>query len=204
MDSRELEDRVDGLLREKNYIGAYGRAQKLPESDGLRIDLTGKIANAISEELSALRGQNPERQAYLRAQLAWVCRDVPGLSYLYREQLRARTDANFDLLKSIKDLASGRPEDAADRLRRGVEDVQESINSGQAGDRIQGMLKDVERNMRDGAKQVGAFIDSMISRGEGIRKDSAKRVGDEPADGSPGNEEPSVKIEIEKGDEDRP
>lgn len=196
METEDLGRRVDELLRERNYIGAFGRVQKVPESDGLRAELTGKIANAISEELAALRGQNPERQAYLRAQLAWVCRDVPGLSYLYREQTRSRAE-NFDLLKSIRDLASGRPEDAADRLRRGVEDVQESISSGETGDKLQGLLKDVERNMRSGARQVGQFIDSMVSRGETIRKDASKTIGEPPAD----DEEPSVRIDIQK-DED--
>jgi hypothetical protein len=195
MERDELESRVDDLVRERNYIGAYGRVKRLPESDGLRIDLTGKIANAVSEELSALRGQNPERQAYLRAQLAWVCRDVPGLSYLYREQIRARNEASFDILKSIKDLAVGRPEDAADRIKRGMEDVQESISSGQAGDQFQNLLKDVERNMRSGARQVGDFIDSMISRGETLRKDAVK-----PADRVSGDE-PSIKIDIEKDDD---
>jgi hypothetical protein len=197
MERDELESRVDDLVRERNYIGAYGRVKRLPDSDGLRIDLTGKIANAVSEELSALRGQNPERQAYLRAQLAWVCRDVPGLSYLYREQIRSRNEASFDILKSIKDLAVGRPEDAADRIKRGMEDVQESISSGQAGDQFQNLLKDVERNMRSGAQQVGNFIDSMISRGETLRKDAVK-----PADRVSGDE-PSVKIDIEKDDPEK-
>jgi hypothetical protein len=195
MERDELESRVDDLVRERNYIGAYGRVKRLPESDSLRIDLTGKIANAVSEELSALRGQNPERQAYLRAQLAWVCRDIPGLSYLYREQIRSRNEGSFDILKSIKDLAVGRPEDAADRIKRGMEDVQESISSGQAGDQFQNLLKDVERNMRSGARQVGDFIDTMISRGEILRKDAVK-----PAERVSGDE-PSVKIDIEK-DED--
>jgi hypothetical protein len=197
MERDELESRVDDLVRERNYIGAYGRVKRLPDSDGLRIDLTGKIANAVSEELSALRGQNPERQAYLRAQLAWVCRDVPGLSYLYREQIRSRNEASFDILKSIKDLAVGRPEDAADRIKRGMEDVQESISSGQAGDQFQNLLKDVERNMRSGAQQVGNFIDSIISRGETLRKDAVK-----PAD-RVSEEEPAVKIDIEKDDPEK-
>jgi len=197
METEDLGRRIDELLREKNYIGAYGRVQRLPDSDGLRSELTGKIANAVAEELAALRGQNPERQAYLRAQLAWVCRDVPGLSYLYREQTRSRAD-NFDLLKSIKDIASGHPEDAADRLKRGVEDVQESIASGEAGDKLQGLFKDVERNMRSGARQVGEFIDSMVSRGEAVRKDSSKSIGEPPTP----DEEPAVRIDIQK-DEDR-
>lgn len=202
MDKDGLRSRVDALIGERNYIGAYGSVRSLSDSDGMRAELTGKIANAVSEELAGLRGQNPERQAYLRAQLAWICRDLPGLSYLYREQTRSRADSRFDLLKSIQDIASGRPEDAADRVKRGMEDVQESIVSGQAGDKIQDLLKDVERNMRDGARQVGDFIDSMIKRGSSIRGESAGREPDaQKPRGPEGREEPSVKIEIEKDDE---
>lgn len=200
MDKNELKSHIESLIGEKNYIGAYGHLKLLSDSDSLRIDLTGKIANAVSDELSALRGQNPERQAYLRAQLAWVCRDVPGLSYLYREQIRSRGEQGFDLLKSIQDLASGRPADAADRVKRGMEDVQESIVSGQASDKIQDLFKDMERNMKNGARQVGDFLDSMIKRGESIRQDGAGESGRKSEDGK----EPGIKIEIEKDDDSGP
>ncbi len=209
MDRKELQSHVDTLLKEGNYIGAYGHVRTLPEADSLRVDLTGRIANAILEELSSLRGQSSERNAFLRAQLAWVCRDVPGLSYLYREQTRARQEPAFDIFKSIQDIASGRPEDAADRVKRSVEDVRESIASGQATEKLQDVFKEVERNMKEGAKQVGSFFDNMVRRGEEIRRQSeadiqagSQEVRPEGADKKT-SAEPEIKISIEKEDGDK-
>jgi hypothetical protein len=91
-------------------------------------------------------------------------------------------------------VAQGRPEDAADRVKRSMEDVQESIASGQAGDKLQDIVKDVERNMRDGVRQVGNFFDSIIKRGEDIRRqsDGTRDEAERP--------QQDVKINIEKDD----
>lgn len=203
---------VERLLREGNYIGAYSRVRALPESDPLRSELSGRVANAVASELQASRSAGSERVAYLRAQLAWVCRDIPGLSYLYREQLRQREGGGNELLRSIQDLASGRTDEVADRVRRNVEGVQESIASGEAQDRIQSFLKDAERNLRDGAKQVGSFLDSVVKRGQSIRAENENRASDRtrprdqdapPREETRGAEDGSVKIPI-NGDEDPP
>jgi len=170
MDERDAEARIDALIAEGNYIGAYGRVRRMSDSDDAKAELTGRIANAIASELQSARSQGSERQAYLRAQLAWVCRDVPGLSYLYREQVRQRpADIGGDLLKSIRDIAEGRPADAADRVRRDIEGVQESIASGEAADKVQGFLKEAGRAVGEGVKRVGDLLDSVTRRGESIR-----------------------------------
>lgn len=170
MERTALRERVKALLQEGNYVGAYGHVSSLAKVDPDRIELTGQVAQAIVREMDGARSASPDHQAWLRSQLAWVCRDVEGLSWLYREQLRGReTRGQDEVLLALKDLASGRPEDAMDRIKRGLEGARESLKSGEATDRVQGFLREAEQGLREGLNSVGVFFETMRRRGEDLR-----------------------------------
>jgi hypothetical protein len=195
MTESDLRGRVESLIQERNYVAAYERVRRSGADEGDKVDLTGEIANAIVAELDASRGTNsPERTAFLRAQLAWVCREVPALSLLYREQLRSqRPDFSGDLLQSLRDIAQGRPADAFERAQQGVKDLGEELRSPDTQDQLNSILKGAEQGIRDGVRQFGNFFDEVAKRGAEIRSErTGNQVKAADDQGKP------IEIKIEK------
>lgn len=166
---------VTRLIAECNYVGAYLSA-KDDSFDALeQKELVGAIAASVVDELSKTRRDDRERVLYLRSVLAWVFRDVPGLSALYREQLReARGGGGGDFLgplvrgmQNVGDVATGRKsvqeglQDAADEARRGVEETAESLRSSEPGAKAAEFLSFAEQRIRQGLDQLGAFFRTM-------------------------------------------
>jgi hypothetical protein len=162
------------LLRERNYIAAYSEVDRFERNDRARTEYVGLIANAIVDELVLTpKKEEAERVVYLRSILAWVLRDMPGLSRLYREQVRGQ-DRGGDPLRSvyegirgISDVAAGRKSldegigETVDTVRNTFDDVSEQFRSG-----------NIEEGVRSGLEEVGRFFESLNDQ---INSDHARR-----------------------------
>jgi hypothetical protein len=192
MNQEDVRTHIEELIAQKNYVAAFEHLRRSVDDEALKIDLTGAIANALVDELDAARGKSPERLAYLRAQLAWVSREVPGLSGMYREQLRGqRLGLGSEVWGALRDIAEGRPEEAIDRAKQGVEDLREELRSPDSTEKVENFFKQAEKNIRGGIEQAGSFFEDMVRRGASIREDrDAKNDGPDHSI--------EIKIETEK------
>ena len=164
---------VTRLIGERNYVGAHLYLKEAELERAEYLELVGSVAGAIIDELSMTRRDDRERVYYLRSLLAWIFRDVPGLSALYREQVRESkggTDVLGGLFRGVRnigDVASGRKsvsegiQDAAEDARRNVEDATEAARESDAGARIGEFLSFAEKGIRDGLDQLGSFFRSL-------------------------------------------
>ena len=164
---------VTRLIGERNHVGAYLSLKEAELERAEHVELVGAIATAIVEELSKTRRDDRERVYYLRSLLAWLFRDVPGLSSLYREQVREAKggqDLLGDLFRGVRnvgDVASGRKsvsdgfQDAAEDAKRNVEDAADAVRGSDTGARIGEFLNSAEKGIKDGLDQLGSFFRSM-------------------------------------------
>lgn len=176
--SREqLKERVDQMIDDHNFVAAYMAVKQSGLSELDRTELAGLIVARIVDDLGrSTRRDERERAIYLRSLLAWIFRDIPGLSSLYREQVRLvhnRGDLATDMyqgLKNINDVASGRKgfneglEDTVNQVRDNLEDAAESLRSGDASESVRKFMSAAETGLRDGLTQVGRFFESMNER----------------------------------------
>jgi hypothetical protein len=164
---------VTRLIHESNFVGAYLYLKDAELEKEEHDELVGMLASSVAEEISSTRRDDKERIYFLRSILAWILRDVPGLSGLYREQLREQQGGN-DLLsffargaRNIGDVATGRKrvsdgiQDAADEAKRNLEDAAESIRSGETRDRLNQFFSSAQDGLRSGLDQLGAFFKEL-------------------------------------------
>jgi hypothetical protein len=182
--SETFEDRFSRLTREGNFLGAGMMLKHRTLSEEDEAERAGELAGAIVEELSSLdRRQDKERILYLRSILAWLFRDIPGLSSLYREQLQAAegapTGPMSDLYRNLRnfaDVASGRKkfsegaEETAENMRRNFEQATENLSSGNEG--FEQFVQAAEEGFKGGFAQFGELLKQFAepSSGPTMRK----------------------------------
>ena len=167
-------DEINRLLGENNYIAVGMLIRKSDIADGEKFEALGL---AVSSVVDALSGEkNRERIVYLRSILSWFFREAPGLSHLYREQLRlihGKSSAWQDfsnVFRFFKDLGGDtsksegatasdtyeKAKDFSERLKGKGEDFQEQVKDFFAQSGI---------DLDDGIKRANEFFDNLPSRG---------------------------------------
>lgn len=178
-----LIDEVKRLLAERNYVGAGMIIRESESTDRERFEALGIAVGAIVTELEVEK--NRERIVYLRTMLSWYFREAPGLSYLYREQLRmihGRPSAWQDLsnlAKFFRDLGAG----AGAGGRSGTEGSGGESTADRAKeftDRFKSRGEDFQEQMKDFFAESGIDLDEGMRRaGDFFDSLSGKRKPDE-------------------------
>lgn len=160
-------DPIEDLLSEGNYISAYLRIKSGEFDRNSRNDLTGRLVLSLVDDLSATKGK--ERVIYLRALLAWVFNDIPGLSAAYREQVRTASSGSTtpveDLLKTfgaLSSFASGRREgDVRDTFENIRDQAEDASGSGEFESRLKDFVSHAGSGVEEGLKRASDFFDSL-------------------------------------------
>ena len=205
-------EKIARYMGERNYLAAYMTVKNGGLTEDEKIETTGRLVTEILDDLSldSIK-KNPERVVYLRSLLAWIFRDVPGLSSLYREQLRGVQDGGdpmmtlYKNLRILNDVATGKKsfaegvEESIDAVRRGVEDAQ----SAGVSDSMKEFAEKAESGMRRGFQQFNEFFDSIT---EAARKQNAARDNAERSGGTAASDESSaddgIRVDIVDEDDD--
>jgi hypothetical protein len=181
---------VTRLIHESNFVGAYLYLRDVELEKDEHDELVGLLASAVAEEISRTRRDDKERVYFLRSVLAWILRDIPGLSALYREQLRTQHGGSDFLstvargMRNIGDVATGRKrvsegiQEAADEARHNLDEAAEAIRSGEAKSRVNEFLNSAEQGLRQGLDQLGDFFRALNESEEGS---SGEGAPDEPS-----------------------
>ncbi|TVQ22108.1 MAG: hypothetical protein EA383_16035 [Spirochaetaceae bacterium] len=193
MTTEERIERIKGMIRDSNYVAAYTaiKESRLDELD--RTELTGSMVAQIVDELSrCTKREDRERAVYLRTLLSWVFRDVPGLSALYREQLRLahRSEGDFATglyrnFRTMSDVAGGRKtiaegfEETAENLRTGFEEAADNLRAGDPSESVKTFMNAAENTIKDGLEQFGRFFESLNQQTAGQREQHSERADDE-------------------------
>lgn len=175
------------MIDEQNFVAAYMAVKQSGLSDVDRTEMSGQIVARIVDDLSrCTRREERERAIYLRSLLAWIFRDIPGLSSLYREQVRLvhnRGDLATDMyqgLKNINDVATGRKgvseglEDTVNQVRQNLEDAAENFRTGDTSESVRSFMSAAETGLRDGLTQIGKFFEGMNEQSAGARRPSGE------------------------------
>lgn len=167
-----MKTRIDAMIGEKNYIGAYALAR---EQEGYKQEYAGIIAQAVITELSSLPARgNRERVYYLRSILLWIFRDFPGLSAMYRAQLREGmfSDSSPDVLKMLLNIASASTrtvprsaDEAAEGVKETFDGVMDDIKSGRADEKMRGFMEAAGEGLAAGIRGMSDFLDALASSG---------------------------------------
>lgn len=175
MTTEERIDRIQEMIRDNNFVAAYTTIKESRLDDIDKTELSGKLVARIVDELSrCTKREDREKAVYLRTILAWVFRDIPGLSTLYREQLRLahRGEGDFatDLyrnFRNISDVAGGRKsvaegfEETAENIRVGFEEATENLRSGDPTETVRTFMSTAETTIKDGLEQFGRLFESL-------------------------------------------
>lgn len=170
--SETFDDRFTRLIRDGNFLGAGMLLRQRSLTEEEPAERAGELAGAIVDELTRLdRREDRERILYLRSIMAWLFRDIPGLSALYREQLSAAEGAGTgpmaDIYRNVRtfaDVATGRKkfsegaEETAENLRHSFEDAAESFSSGRAGQSFDEFARAVETGLGGNFSQFGDIL----------------------------------------------
>ncbi len=171
MNREEELDHIRDMINNGNYLGAGRRILNLHEGEPERDDLLGEMAMAAVDELNNLSPRsNGEKIYYLRSVLAWIFREVPGLSFLYRDQLKYSNpgiESVFDFFKKRTHFPSS-PEDAVETVKETVENIKQTVDD--ASEKISkedirkttdDILQQAEKGIKDGVNMVSDFLKSM-------------------------------------------
>ena len=167
---------VKRLLDESNYVAAGMLIRNSDADEAERYEAVGLAVAAVIGELETER--NRERIIFLRTMLSWFFREAPGLSSLYREQLRMihgrpsplqdiSNIARFlgDLGASATGAAPGAPPDAEETAER-VRDFSERLR--ERGEDFQEQVKDFFAqsgiDLDEGMKRANDFFGSISGR----------------------------------------
>jgi len=170
---------VKRLLDESNYVAVGMLIRNSTADEAERYEAVGLAVAAVMAELSVER--NRERIIFLRTMLSWFFREAPGLSSLYREQLRmihGRPSPWQDIsniARFLGDLGAGaaggggsaggaapdaeetaeRVRDFSERLRERGEDFQEQVKD---------FFSQSGIDLDEGMKRANEFFDSISGR----------------------------------------
>jgi len=153
----------DRVLAARNYIAAYQYIKRQHPPEPEYSEYSGSLVSAVIDELSKVnKREEPDRVVYLRSILSWVFRDIPGLSSLYREQLRGGSSGGDTVsevyrgIRNMNDVASGRKslgegvEDAFEQMRDNFEKV-----AGELRERFEGFTRSQDRDSRSDSPDKG-------------------------------------------------
>lgn len=171
MSTDQLENRIEDLLNEKNYLAACLLLKNSSAEGEESYDISGKVVARILDDLSAEK--NKEKSLFLRSLLIWVFRDLPGLSSIYREQLRSAsgTAGPFgDIWKNLRmfsDVMSGEKsassvaEDAAENIKQHVKDAADNLNADTFTEKVKDFFSSSGIDLDDGLKRATDFFESL-------------------------------------------
>lgn len=185
MENEERIGIIEGLLEEGNYLAAclHLKDGELDSAD--RYDLTGRVAIRIMNDLASQK--NREKIMFLRSILVWLFKDIPGLSYLYREQLRLASGGANPLADAAKGLqwlsglfsqgaGTGQsPRDTMEDIKQTVEDAAEGATGKSVQDQLNEMLSQAGEGVEEGIRKAADFFSSL----GGGPKPPPKDVSDE-------------------------
>jgi hypothetical protein len=160
MTDEEITGRINELISEKNYIGAYLLLKDTEIEQAAKYDLTGRIVTDIIDDLTSEK--NREKIAYLRSILVWIFRDVPGLSSVYREQLRLSSGGGTpvaDFLKGIRTF--GDLNDKFDTIKDRVEEAADSPEVNDFQDKLKDFFSQAGVEVEQGLKRATEFFDNL-------------------------------------------
>jgi hypothetical protein len=179
-----LVDEVKRLLAEANYVavGMMIRASEAP--DRMRYEALGLAVDSVVSALETEKQR--ERIVYLRTMLSWFFREAPGLSSLYREQLRLIHGRSgwqdlSNIARFFTDLSSGgsssesfeerasSAKEFTERFKEKSEDVQEQVKD---------FFTQSGIDLDEGLRRAGDFFET-ISGGKPKRSDPPRDAKDE-------------------------
>ncbi len=190
MTTEERIERIKSMIQDSNYVAAYTAIKESSLEKLDRTELTGTMVARIVDELSrCTKREDRERAVYLRTLLSWIFRDVPGLSTLYREQLRLahRSEGDFATglyrnFRTMSDVAGGRKtiaeglEETAENLRTGFEEAADNLRAGDPSESVKSFMNAAENTIKDGLEQFGRFFETLNQQTAG----QSERDDDEP------------------------
>ncbi len=166
---------IEQLIEKENYLAVTAILKEWDEEDNYKHEIAGLLVQAILEEIKEKRGEK-DRVIFLRTILIWVFRDYPGLSQIYRNQLRealytGRPDI-ASTLKNLGDLATGKRdikedlEDLVDNLKQNIEDAQENKKSDDVKETVTNIVELAEEGLKSGLDQVSKFMQNLSNKTE--------------------------------------
>ena len=175
MDEKDRFARIEELLDAGNYLAAclYIKDEKLNADN--RHDLTGMIAMRILDDLATQK--NREKITFLRSLLVWLFREIPGLSFVYREQLRYSTGASSpigDVFRGLqwlgKSFSAGTPagensREKMDDVKQNVDDVIEGATGKSVQDHMNDFFSNPGGNVEDGLRKAAEFFSNLGGSG---------------------------------------
>ena len=165
------EDRVfhiDELLSEGNYLAACLHLKDAEVGSDSRNDLTGRIAKRVIEDLASER--NKEKITFLRSVLVWLFKDIPGLSSVYREQLRVSSGVpnplddlfgGLKVLRGLSNLGRGGASTAAEDIKDNIDEAAERVRDGSAQEQFNEFLSRAGENVEEGIRKAADFFNSL-------------------------------------------
>jgi hypothetical protein len=161
---------VEELIEDKNYLGAYSSLKSLDEDE--EKVMAGLLVSALIKDLDKARKEKRVEELHvLRSLILWIFRDYPGLSGIYRLQLRGENKA--DLFKIFEDLgefakkaASGvdmenTVEDVVENVKQKAQDLNEDIQSGEAGKKVEDFMQKASETVQEGIRHVDEVFKTM-------------------------------------------
>lgn len=184
--------KIDGYIKDGNHLAAYQYIKDATIPRELLTEYTGKIVNAIIEELGRGTGSR-DRTLYFRSLLVYIFEDIPGLARIYQRQLRLVEESrnSFDLLKNIrslvdasrdKDELKAKLDDVIGGIKEKIDDTTEDIKDGTAQQNIENFFHIAGEGIKEGIRQFSSFVRNISESGE-------RRDDNTPEKKEPGPEE---------------
>ncbi|MEW5815810.1 MAG: hypothetical protein AB1798_10515 [Spirochaetota bacterium] len=182
---RESSD-IEALIDGGNYLAAYLKIKNLPEDDPKKDELAGRVVMKIVEDLGNAQKKDAEEKVfYLRSLLIWIFKDVPGLSLIYRDQLKSSRKSSqpvLDFFNTLKEIGERplQPQDVAQKIeetvlniKQNIDDAAQRLNNDEVREQVRDLFTLAETGVREGLKQVSDIID-MIAKNQRNSKDEEK------------------------------
>ncbi len=156
----DLLNEVRRLIGEKNYVGAGLAIRSTTAPEAERNEAIGLAVAAVIGEID--NEKNRERVVYLRSLLSWYFKEAPGLSYLYREQLKMANGRGGTDLASIfrffRDIGASVAPGSGPDLEETAEKVKDF------SERFKQRGEDFQDQVKDFFAQSGIDLDEGMSR----------------------------------------
>jgi hypothetical protein len=176
MKRANIREDIQSMTRSGNYLGAYSGID-LVEDELEKRELVGELVETMVIDLeNQTMGKNKERVYYLRSLLLYIFRDYPGLSGIYRLQLRSDEKSDlFGLFRGLGDAAKrtgeamdvpNSVEDAVEALKRNVNEFADDVKSGQFNEKVKDFFSKAEESMRESFRHVNDVYDGMQERSD--------------------------------------
>lgn len=170
----DLLNEVRRLIEEKNYVGAGLAIRSTTAPEAERNEAIGLAVAAVIGEID--NEKNRERVVYLRSLLSWYFKEAPGLSYLYREQLkmahgRGGTDLN-SIFRFFRDIGASIAPGSAPDMDETAEKVKDfSERFRERGEDFQDQVKDFFAqsgiDLDEGMRRASDFFEGFTKRDSG-------------------------------------